>query len=231
MASADVLQRVLDANSNRIANVGTPTTANDATHTDNTTAPVNPAAVASAGVSLLAAAQDHVHQAVHSIHADSNANLNGDVQLVSGSGISLSQVGQAITVTAAGGAVNKLTIGEESQKYSTTNTEDILAEYALSFDDLEFGTGANIQARLSGIVKVGGGTGTYNLRVGATAPGATTGSTVRAVLTTSSTSEVVLQNLGSAFANPTGVVIVQVTGQNGTASQKCFIRGFEISIG
>jgi hypothetical protein len=231
MASADVLQRLLDANSNRIANLGTPTTANDATHTDNTTAPANPAASATAGVSLLAAAQDHVHQAVHSVHADANAQLNGDVQFVSGSGISLTQVGQAITVTAASGAVNKLTVGEESQKYSSTNTEDILAEYALSFDDLEFGTGANIQARLTGIVKVAGGTGTYNLRVGATNPGSTTGSTVRATFNTSSTTEVVLQNLGSAFTNPTGVVVVQITGQNGTASMKSYIRGFEISIG
>ncbi|HVT61988.1 MAG TPA: hypothetical protein VHD33_00670 [Legionellaceae bacterium] len=231
MASADVLQRLLDANGNRIANIGAPTTANDATHTDNTTNPSNPAAAASAGTSLLAAPADHVHQAVHSIKADSNAQLNGDVQLASGSGVTLSQVGQVITFSASGGSVNKLTVTEESQKYSSTNTEDILAEYALSFDDLEFGTSANIQARLSGIIKVGGGTGTFNLRVGATSPGATTGSTIRATLSTASTSEVALQNLGAAFANPQGVVIVQVTAQNSIASTKCYIRGFEISIG
>ena len=231
MASADVLQRLLDANTNRIANVGTPTTASDATITDNSTSPQNPAAAASAGASFLAASIGHVHQGVHSVHADALTNLFGDVQLVSCSGITLSSAGNAITVTAAGGAVNKITLGEESQKYSTTNTEDILAEYALSFDDVDFGVAGNIQARLVGIVKVGGGSGTYNLRVGATAAGATTGSTIRATFTTASTTEVSLQNLGSAFTNPTGVVIVQVCAINTTAATKSFIRGFSLSIG
>src|ERR1022692_2226438 len=118
MASVDVLQRLIDANSNRIANVGTPTTASDATITDNATSPQNPAAAASAGASFLAAPANHVHQAVHSVHADALTNLFGDVQLVSGSGITLSSAGNAITVTASGGSVNKVTIGEESQKYS-----------------------------------------------------------------------------------------------------------------
>lgn len=39
---------------------------------------------------------------VTSLHADSDSNLTGDVQLVSGSHITLSQVGQAITVNATG---------------------------------------------------------------------------------------------------------------------------------
>lgn len=231
MAAADVLQRLLDANGNRIAGLATPTTANDATITDNTTAPQNPAAAASAGASFLAAPANHVHQGVHSVHADALANLFGDVQLVSGSGITLSTAGNAITVTASGGSVNKVTFAEECQKYSTTTTTDILAEWAISFDDVDFGLAGNIQARLTGIVKVQGGTGTYNLYVGATAPGSTTGATVRATLSTASTTEVVLQNLGSAFTNPTGVVIVQLTGSNGTASTKSYIRGFEVAIG
>ena len=228
MAAADVLQRLLDANNNRIAGLATPTTANDATFTDNTTAPVNPAAAASAGASLLAAPANHVHQAVHSVHADANTNLFGDVQLVSGTGISLSQSGNAITVATGAGATNKVNWGDDSKKYSSTNTEDILAEYAVSFDDA--GTG-NIQARITGIISVGAGTGTFRMYTGATAPGSTTGGTVRATLSTASVSEVVQQNLGSAFANPTGPILVQVTGQNSIASTKSNIRGMVFSVG
>lgn len=231
MASADVLQRLLDANSNRIANVGTPTTASDATITDNATAPQNPTNTASAGASFLAAPANHVHQAVHSLHADASANIFGDIQLVSGTGVSLSQVGQVITVAAAAGMVNKVTFAEESQKYSSTNTEDILAEYVINFDDAGTGAGPNIQARLSAIIKCPAGTATFKLYVGATAVGATTGGTARATITTSSTSEVIQANLGSAFANPGGSVIVQITGSNSTVSTKSFIRGLSVSLG
>ena len=44
------------------------------------------------------------HEKVSSINADSNASLTGNVQLVSGSGITLSQTGQAITITASASA-------------------------------------------------------------------------------------------------------------------------------
>jgi hypothetical protein len=37
------------------------------------------------------------------VHADSNSNLTGNVQLVSGTNVTLSQVGQAITINASGG--------------------------------------------------------------------------------------------------------------------------------
>ena len=97
MASTDSLLRPMDAGANRIENVGTPTTASDATITDNATLPQNPTATAVAGASFIAASRDHVHQGVHSVHADANANLFGDVQLVSGTGITLSQSGNAVT--------------------------------------------------------------------------------------------------------------------------------------
>jgi hypothetical protein len=228
MAAADVLQRLLDAGANRIANVGTPTTANDATFTDNSTAPSNPAGAAVAGASFLAAPANHVHQAVHSIHADANAQIFGDIQLVSGSGIALSQVGNVVTVATGAGATNKVTWGDDSKKYSSTNTEDLLAEYAVSFDDAGVG---NIQARITGIISVGAGTGTYRMYTGATTPGSTTGGTIRATISTASVTEVLQQNLGSAFANPTGVVLVQITGQNSTTATKSNIRGMVFSIG
>jgi hypothetical protein len=231
MASADVLQRLLDANSNRIANLGTPTTAGDATKTDNSTAPVDPAAAASAGASLLAAPADHVHQGVHSVHANAAANLYGNVRLVDGTGIAVTQSGNDITISAAAGAVNKVSWSEDIQKYSSTNTEDILAEYLVNLDDAGSGAGPNVQARLSGIVKVQGGTGTYKLYVGATAPGSTAGGTVRATISTASTTEVMQTNLGAAFANPGGAVLVQLVGVNSTASQKSYVRGMDYSIG
>lgn len=41
--------------------------------------------------------------AVKTIHADAHANLTGNVQLVSGTNVTLTQVGQAITIAASGG--------------------------------------------------------------------------------------------------------------------------------
>ena len=59
----DVAQRELDQAGNRISNLGTPTTAGDATKTDNTTVPLASAGVGSPGSSFLAAPIDHVHPA------------------------------------------------------------------------------------------------------------------------------------------------------------------------
>lgn len=57
----DVAQRSLDLAGLRVANIGTPTDAGDATRTDNATAPLAARRNASPGVSLLAAAVDHIH--------------------------------------------------------------------------------------------------------------------------------------------------------------------------
>lgn len=59
----DVAQRDLDQAGFRISNLGTPTTAGDATTTDNTTVPRPASGTGSPGTSLLAAAADHVHPA------------------------------------------------------------------------------------------------------------------------------------------------------------------------
>jgi len=223
----DTLQRILDAQSNRIINVGTPTAASDATITDNSTAPQNPAASASAGASFLAAPMNHVHQGVHSVHADANANIYGDARLVSGTGITLTQSGQDITIATSGGTVNKIEIARDTQSYVTGSTEQIVAEYYVSLDDCTTG---NITGRMSAIVKVSAGTGTYNFRTGATGLGAITGSTVRATFTSTSTTEETKTNAGSAFTNPTGALIVQVSCVNSGANNT-FIRGIAASIG
>jgi len=225
--AVDELQRILDANSNRIINVGTPTAANDATTTDNATNPAPVGGTAVPGSSFKAAAQDHAHVGVHSIHADANPNLVGDVQLASGTGVTLAQAGNVITVATSGGAVNKVTFAEDIMGYVDGASEQILREYLVNFDDAG---GATIQARLSGIVKVAGGTGTYKLWVGATAPGSTTGGTTRATITTASTTDDMQTNLGAGFANPTGAKLVQITAVNSGAN-KSFLRGFSCSLG
>lgn len=228
MPAIDELQRQLSAELFRISNLGVPTTALDATYTDNATAPANPAAAAAAGASLLASPVDHVHQAVHSIRADANAQLYGDVQLVSGSGISLSQAGNVITVAASGGAVNKITAASDKQASVNGTGESIVEEYNSNFDDAG---GASIQARLSAIVKVSAGTGTFKLWIGATAPGATTGATVRATVTTTSATFDTETNLGAAFANPGGEQLVQITAVGAAPGNKATIRGFQLAIG
>ena len=52
----------------------------------------------SVGTGTASAKDDHVHQGVHSVQSDANPALYGDVTLASGTGITLSQVGQTITV-------------------------------------------------------------------------------------------------------------------------------------
>jgi hypothetical protein len=224
----DEAQRELDMQSNRISGLGDPTTAGDATKTDNTTTPAAPAASAAAGSSLKAAPADHVHQGVHSLHADASANVYGDVRLVSGSGITLSQSGQDITVAASGAATNKIALADAAQRSVTGTTEEIVAEYNVRFSDAAVG---NIQVRLSGIVKCAAGNGTFKVYTGATSVGSLTGGTARATITTTNTSFEKQTNLGSAFTNPSGSVLVQVTAVNDTASTKSTIRGFAISIG
>jgi hypothetical protein len=220
-------QRPLDMSTFKISNLGTPTAANDATVTDNTTGPANPAASASAGASFLAAPANHVHQGVHGVRSEANAYLYGDVTLLGVSGISITQSGQNITLTGGGGGSNKLELGEDEQVSMTGTSEEILREYYLSFDSLAAG---NVSASLTGVVKVAAGTGTYKLYVGATAPGATTGGTVRATFTSTSTSFETKANTGSAFTNPTGSVLVQITAVNSGAN-KTTLRSFGYTIG
>lgn len=61
--SKDVAQRELDQNGFRISNLGNPTTAGDATLTDNITVPRPASGTGSPGSSFFAAAADHVHPA------------------------------------------------------------------------------------------------------------------------------------------------------------------------
>jgi hypothetical protein len=226
--AVDELQRQLDAGANRISNLGNPTAADDATKTDNTTAPANPAAAASAGSSFKAAPANHVHQGVHSVKSDANPQLYGDVELVSGTGVALSQSGNQITVATSGGSVNKITWGEDRQAYVVGTSEEIIAEFNVNFDDAG---NPNVQARINAIVKVSAGTGTYRVYTGATSPGSTAGGTVRATITTTNTAFEKQTNLGAAFANPGGQILVQVTAVNDGVGGRSTMRGAVYTIG
>ncbi len=228
MASAELLLKTLDADGNEIQNVGTPTQPGSATTTDNTTAPSDVGAVAAPGTSWLAAPADHTHEGLHSIAADANPALVGDATLASGAGIVLAQAGNVITVNADASLLNKVTFAHDGAAYSVGIGEEILREILVNFDDA---ASANIKVMLAGIVKASAGAGTFNVRVGATAAGATTGSTVRATFSSTSATEELKEILGSAFANPGGRKLVQITSNNDTAGAKSYIRGINVSIG
>jgi hypothetical protein len=80
--------------------------------------------------------------AVLSINADSSPNLTGNVQLVSGSHISLSQVGQAITVNATG----ELSMALTSSHIFVGNVSNVATDTAMTGDVSITNTGVtNIQ--------------------------------------------------------------------------------------
>lgn len=229
MASKELLLKDLDANGKHIENLGVPNAALDATYTELTT-PALPVGTTNApGTSFIASAEDHTHEGVHGVKANGGTVAVGDVNLVDGSGITITKVGNDFTIAQSSGSTNKITGTHDGAAYSIGVTEEIIREFYVNFDDAP---GATIKAMLAAIVKSDGtAVATYNLRTGATAPGSTAGSTVRATITTTSATEVGGENLGSSFANPTGNKFVQITAQSDTALIKSYIRGINFSIG
>lgn len=226
--SAELLLKTLDANGHEIESLGTPTAPQSATYTDNATEPAPIGSASDPGTSFVAAAQDHTHEGIHSVHVDGDGGVAGDVNLVSGDGIEITRTGPNITIKQASGSTNKITIGHDGAAYSKGIGEEIIREFHVNFDDAG---ASSIKAMLAAIVKASAGVGTYSVHVGATAPGDIAGSTVRATFTTSSTTEELKEVLGSAFANPGGHKLVQITANNDNAAGKSFIRGINISFG
>ncbi len=228
MASKELLLKVLDANQKEIESLGTPTAPHSATYTDNSTTPEPVGEEASAGSSFVAAAQDHTHEGVHGVGVDGDPVATGDINLVSGPGVTIERIGQNIVVGTADGATNKISLSHDGAAYSIGTDEDIIREWPVNFGDAP---GAQVKAMLAAIVKASAGIGTFKLRVGATAPGAVAGSSVVATFTSASQTEEMKENVGAAFANPTGFKLVQVTATNDTALAKSQIRGIAVSIG
>lgn len=124
---------------------------------------------------------------------------------------------------------NKVTWGDNDEYYVDGETETVVAEWNVNFDDCG---AASIQARLSAFVKVGHlNGGIYNLRVGGTR-GAADG-TIRATFTSTSESYEQKTNQGAAFANPGGQQIVKLTTYSapGSGTQRTYVQGAEIAIG
>lgn len=85
--------------------------------------------------------------AVKSLHADSSVNLTGNVQLVSGTNVTLNQVGQAITINSSGGlSTSNFVFGEDltSQINGITNVF-ILANIPTSSTDSIFLNGNRLR--------------------------------------------------------------------------------------
>ncbi len=225
MAVKEVAQQPIDLASTDAG--GAPLVQTDATHTGGA---VTPTAVGAAavGTAVTASPADHAHEGVHSVKSDANPQLTGDVILASGTGVALSQVGNTITVATSGASVNKVTWADDREKSNVGASEEILFEWVINFDDAG---GANVQARLTAAVAATAGTATYNLYVGATALGSTAGATARATITATTNTMTPKTNLGAAFANPTGAVIVQLAAANSAGGNKNKIRAIECSLG
>jgi len=102
---------------------------------------------------------------------------------------------------------------DDARQTLNGGVEVILYEWPINLSNLV--VGANIIAQLNLTVGVDTpSTGTYRLYVGSTTPGNTTGGTVRASLTTTTTPVNEIKSAsGAAFANPGGAVYAQITGQ------------------
>lgn len=163
------------------------------------------------------------------LRADANPFLTGNITLLSGPGVALAQVGQDITISAGGTAVNKITWAEDAQQQQTGVAEAVVANYNINFDD----AGAvAVAVRFSAIIaRLGAaGTATFRVYVGGTVSNAVVDGTLRATLSTL-VGEAAATILGVAFANPGGQRIVKVTAQGSAVGVTARIRGKSFAIG
>lgn len=134
---------------------------------------------------------------------------------------------------AAPGAGALLDWGTDEGRATTIGAQDEEVLWERVVDLSTQAPGTIIQVSLAGIVLVSDDetVGTFKIYLGSTTPRDTAGGTVRATITTSSESEVIVSNTGAAFANPGGKVLLQVTGQNSDgANDYAAIRGIGVRI-
>lgn len=151
------------------------------------------------------------------------------------------QVTSAISLTIGGRIPSSLGTGglliELSDSEGRLNPagapEAILYEWATNLSILPPGL---ISVQLNAILQSlpGSGSATFNVYVGSTTPGDTTGGTVRASKTiTTQPTEIDTSITGIAFANPGGPCFVQITAIStaGEGGEQCNIRGVSVNIG
>jgi hypothetical protein len=120
-----------------------------------------------------------------------------------------------------GGVASLMVFLSDSNRYGASGPEDLLAQWNVDLTDV---TAANIAVRIAALIRQTGGGNFFRIRTGGTI-GVPTDGTIRATLTTASAVFVAASNLGAAFANPGGQLLVKLTGNVGE------IEGSQIRIG
>lgn len=126
----------------------------------------------------------------------------------------------------SGSDVSVMTIAGEFGSTDTIGEEDVIGQPVyFNFDDV---TWASVGVRLMAAIKVTGGTGTFNLRMGGTI-GLADGSVI-ATGTATGTTYASANFAGAGFVNPAGEQLLQVTFKNGTVGQTSWIKGITIGL-
>jgi hypothetical protein len=120
----------------------------------------------------------------------------------------------------------QFTSGEGVDEGSTSSgDEEIIWQELVDFDDLPVG---NVTAKLTGLVFSTAGTSVFNLRVGGTLDNPLDG-TVRGTFSTGSATPVVI-NTSSTFTNPTGKVLIKITGKSSINGETAALRVYNVTI-
>jgi hypothetical protein len=138
--------------------------------------------------------------------------------------------GGANPPTSGGGSGSaSVAVAEEEGRVAVDGTEELLYEWAanLSLIPLAQNISAQIQAIIQTIVADPAGA-TFRVYVGSVTPGDTTGGTLRATISTVTGTEQIASNVGAPFANPGGVVLIQITGQSAGVGFQAAIRSVSL---
>lgn len=122
-------------------------------------------------------------------------------------------------------------LGEEEGRVVVGMTEAILYEWAVNLSDIPVGPAISVQINAIIQVIAGGSRSDFNVYVGSTTPGDTTGSTLRATINTTAGTEELKTSTGVAFPNPGGLCLVQITGVGDGPNVQSNIRAVSVNIG
>lgn len=144
-------------------------------------------------------------------------------------------VGGGIPASGGGGSGTKLTISENEGMAMLvppggTDLEGILYEWAVDLTQL----GALLTPNLSAIAEAVNAPSDvfFQVYVGSTTPGDTTGGTIVLVAGVSNwPAEQIINSVGGAFANPGGQCLVQITGLLPDLTSRGLIRGLTLTLG
>jgi hypothetical protein len=147
------------------------------------------------------------------------------------SALTVVSMGGANPLTALAPAPKLIELSEEEGRVAVGDTEVIVEEWAINLTDLP--VGPVITTQINAIIQViaAQSLATFNVYVGSTTPGDTTGGTLRATCNTSLGTEELISVSGIGFANPGGACLVQLTAVGDAAGVQSNIRSVTINIG